>query len=172
VKSNNTAIFLRSYLGDPAFMAGFLQTLSKYLGENVCELIAYLMGRHLGSRIYKLFMKSGDKRLEDAGNFLIGALRELRLAKDVAIFASKPKASSELVVFVRVATSSQVYEKVDSLFHILRGVLFQYYHMLTLGVVRVSGLNLSNSLRARYEYSLRISTAAEWSKGLKSEKRA
>jgi len=164
VDENNTSVSNFGFFGSDfdalVFVGDCFQMLSRYFGEEVCGVVAYSLGRGLGECFYKLAVKQGVKDLKAANAFLAWAMKRLRLAKDAAIFVMKSRDDLSFEVLVRIASSGRS-ERSDIFFYILRGIIFQFYSLFTLGAIRISSLNRSNSLKSCYEYIVKISKDRE-----------
>ncbi len=148
-------VFFENDFDALVFVEDCFETLSHYFGEEVCGVVAYSLGRGLGERFYKLAVKQGVKDLKAANAFLAWVMKRLRLAKDAAIFVMRSRDDLNFEVLVKIASSGRG-ERSDIFFYILRGIIFQFYRLFTLGVIRISSLNRSNSLKSCYEYVVKI----------------
>jgi len=156
-------VFFENDIDFLTFFIECLDSLSSYFGEEVCGVIAYSFGRGLGERVYKLAVKHGIRDLKNANDFLLWIVKRFRFAKDAAVFILKPRDGFALEMLFRIASSGRD-DKGNLVFYILRGLLFQFYKLFTLGMVRVSSLNRSNSLISSYEYIVRVSEDPNWRK--------
>ncbi|MEM1976354.1 MAG: hypothetical protein QXK09_01705 [Nitrososphaerota archaeon] len=158
---NSKFVFFEGDLDIIALIRDCFETLSAYLGEASCGVIAHVVGCRLGERIYKLAIKQRAESLRDANDFLIYALKQLRLSKDAAVFILKPRDDSGLEVLVKVASSGWCGSN-DVLFYVLRGIIFQFYRLFTRKPIRILSENRSSVLRSSYEYLVRISKDSGW----------
>ena len=138
-----------------AFVRECFDVLNSHFGEEVCGVVAYSFGRGLGERIYRLAAKRGFKDLRSANDFLASAVKRLRLAKDAAVFVVRSRDDRVTELLVRIASSSR--GRRDAIFYVLRGVISQFYRLLSSSAVEVSSLNRSDDLRSCYEYVVKIS---------------
>jgi len=159
VDSNDTRVssfvFFENDLDFLAFVRECFNHLNSYFGEEVCGVVAYSFGRGLGERIYRLATKRGFRDLRSANDFLASAVKRLRLAKDAAVFVVRSRDDRVTELLVRIASSGC--GRRDVIFYVLRGVISQFYRLLSSGAVRISSLNRSDDLRSCYEYVVRIS---------------
>ena len=164
VDENNTDVnefvFFENDLDILAIIRDCFEALRRFFGEETCSVLAFSFGRGLGERLYKLAIKQGVRDLSDANSFLIQVIKRLRLARDAAIFTTRSRDESVCEVFIRIASSGRG-EGADVFSYILRGVLFQFYRLLTLSSIRILSTDRSDSLTSCYEYVVRLSKGEE-----------
>jgi len=152
-------VFFENELDILAFVRECFDVLSGHFGEEVCGVVAYSFGRGLGERIYRLAAKRGFRDLRSASDFLASAVKRLRLAKDAVVFVVRSPDDRVTELLVRIASSSR--GRRDAIFYVLRGVISQFYRLLSSRAVEVSSLNRSDDLRSCYEYVVKISRDVE-----------
>jgi len=156
---DHESVLLENF-GDLSCFLSMFWDLSRYFGDAVCGVMAYSVGRILGERLYKLAVKAGVEDLRSANDFLVHAVKALKLAKDAAVFMSRSE-DGALELFFRVSSSAQICGKNSRpFFFIIRGVLFQFYTLLTSKMITIASLDLSDMLNDCYEYVVKLSQSS------------